>query len=102
MARGDVVSEVASTSTGSSLTYQPAGSIEAVIKVWSGERLSSVYLEVFDGTTACIICASDKFSTIGVHINMSLPVNNAHYLRIRNNAGYDVALMYSGFITNAG
>ena len=102
MARGDVVSEIASTANGSSLTYQPSSGVESVIKVWSGERSGTVYLEIYDGTNACIVCDSFHYSDEQLNLNMTIPINNAHYFRIRNASGSTLPLMYSGYITNAG
>ena len=95
MARGDIVSEIWSIDHGSAETFQPSGSIEIVLKSAGGvAHVAACTVGLHDGSlTANFFNMSMNGSDI------TLPINNAHYLRVYNGSGGTNPMGYSGYIT---
>ena len=94
MAKGDVISGIASVASGSALVYQPPLGVEVVIKsVSGGEKVGTGYyvrLQLTDGTTHATIrhLLASGYDTLSAHSrgfeNTSVLINNARYLRLYN------------------
>ena len=103
MAKGDVVS---GTSSGTTLTFQPASGVEIIISFVSGNQYtgagaSGSLCGITDGTNVCNINNTaggymgntDRTYGFGYNNggNQKIPINNTNYLTITNNsynAGY--------------
>jgi len=86
MAKGDVVSEIASLAANAYLTYQPAAETETMITGFTNSTvLSGVFdrlrVEFLDGTNITIF----GDGTIAPNSTFKIFVNNAHYMRTKAN-----------------
>ena len=97
MARGDVVAELAAVSSSSSYTVQPGSGVEWIIRTFAGDNSTSTHFRANDGTIVSAICnggeAADQLGKVTV------PINNTHYLALRNGTGSTINLAYYGYIT---
>ena len=97
MARGDVVAEVVGVSGTSSHTVQPGSGVEWVIKAFAGDNSSSGILRAYDGSITTNMVTGDKANDVGSQV--TIPINNAHYLAMRNSTGSTLNMAYFGYIT---
>jgi len=106
MARGDVVSAIASVAHLATLVYQPAAGVEALITEvgsggWTGtepNQVPAVRVYLYDGTNWSIV----KDGYIGasrIWMPMKILVRNALYLAIENLGGATFYLSYCGVQT---
>ena len=98
MARGDVVSEIASTAHNNTITFQPDSGTEVVIKAAGGvSSVAACTVGISDGTN------HSTFVNMGLNAgNLSIPINHAHYFYALNASGGTNPMGYSGYITKQG
>tara|TARA_R110002020_G_C15967742_1_gene747199 strand:+ start:137 stop:430 length:294 start_codon:yes stop_codon:yes gene_type:complete len=95
MARGDVVNEIWSIDHTGYQTYQPASGTEVCIKSAGGvAHVAAVSVGIYDGTNYATF-----FNMSMNGSDITLPINNTHYLRMYNGSGGTNAMGYSGYIT---
>jgi hypothetical protein len=95
MARGDVVSEITSVANGAAVNHQPSAGVEWVMKSFAGEANNGNLLYIFDGSLASRI-VQGQYDGVG---NLTVAVNNAHYIRLHNGTGSTSTLGFTGFIS---
>jgi hypothetical protein len=97
MARGDVVAELTAVSGTSSYTVQPGSGVEWVIKTFAGDNNSSTILRAYDGSITTNMVNGEEAGDIGGQV--TVPINNTHYLALRNSTGSTLNMAYFGYIT---
>jgi len=104
MTRGDVINEVVSALAGSIVEYQPATGVEVLLKSVSAGQ-SGTDFGLYDGVNNCIFLTAIQRYESGTdprylaHTNLSILLNNAHYLRIEIDGLADDVIMYTGIQT---
>ena len=106
MARGDVVSGIASIAAGAEWVFQPPIGVEVLItEAGSGEwegatpnRTPHISVRLFDGTRRSTV-RSTREATYWGGGTLKLFITNSLYLEMRNHAGFSVSLTYSGIQT---
>ena len=92
----DVYSIVASVTTGQYLTIQPLGTDEAMIHNVYYAGAAGLYWT--NGSVLAVI-ESDATATGGAFLNRFVMINNARYVRVKNNAATTKLIGFSGLYT---
>ena len=106
MARGDVVSDIQSVTTGANLDFQPAAGVEVMItEVGSSnfrgtepDKAPWVTVNLYNGTLASTLRDSSQSATLWSR-EMKIFINNTRYLRIANTDSATRNLAYCGVQT---
>ncbi len=98
MARGDVVADVVSSTASSTIDIGPSGSVEWVIKTWTGNLEGSMYLRADDGSNQSNMAYGNSAGVIPGPL--TIPVNATNHLDVWNNTGGTKIFAYFGYITH--
>ena len=98
MARGDVIADIYTANTSSSVSIQPAAGVEWLLKCFAGNNDGNVRLRATDGSTNIQLMKGDIADAIGGVISM--PVTNSNYAQFYNaSSGSSTSAFLSGFVT---